>query len=189
VISSKYRFQCQQSFNFNQYVQQRLWCRVMGGRGRKQVYRLDRSVSSRQSCSTKMSGINVNVCRSAQFTRRTIFGLVHRETIRKCSHNGRPSLWTTTSTRRFATKSGDKSTANTSNTTTGSGSSGRLSQSNLRQAESLLNTHMDKAAANASRAGRPGSDGIFYMGIRPGDYEKPKNYKSWKQLGTAGKGA
>jgi hypothetical protein len=37
-------------------------------------------------------------------------------------------------------------------------------------------------------AGRPGSDGTFYLGIRPGDTELPKGYKNWKELGVGGKG-
>ena len=53
---------------------------------------------------------------------------------------------------------------------------------------SLLNTHMDRAGAKQAGVGRPGSDGIFYLGIRPGDYETPKNYKKWKELGVGGKG-
>jgi hypothetical protein len=53
---------------------------------------------------------------------------------------------------------------------------------------SLLNTHMDRAGAKQAGAGRPGSDGVFYLGIRPGDYETPKNYKKWKELGVGGKG-
>lgn len=52
---------------------------------------------------------------------------------------------------------------------------------------SLLNTHMDRAGAKQANAGRPGSDGVFYLGIRPGQYDTPKNYKQWKELGVAGK--
>jgi hypothetical protein len=53
---------------------------------------------------------------------------------------------------------------------------------------SLLDTHMDRAGAKQAGAGRPGSDGVFYLGIRPGDYQTPKNYKKWKELGVGGKG-
>jgi hypothetical protein len=53
---------------------------------------------------------------------------------------------------------------------------------------SLLDTHMDRAGAKQAGVGRPGSDGVFYLGIRPGDYETPKNYKKWKELGVGGKG-
>lgn len=47
---------------------------------------------------------------------------------------------------------------------------------------------MDRAGAKQANAGRPGSDGVFYLGIRPGQYDTPKNYKQWKELGVAGKG-
>jgi len=53
---------------------------------------------------------------------------------------------------------------------------------------SLLNTHLDRAGSKQAGAGRPGSDGVFYLGIRPGEYETPKNYKKWKELGVSGKG-
>lgn len=53
---------------------------------------------------------------------------------------------------------------------------------------SLLDTHMDRAGAKQAGVGRPGSDGVFYLGIRPGDYKTPKNYKKWKELGVGGKG-
>ncbi|CAG8694178.1 14841_t:CDS:1 [Acaulospora colombiana] len=55
--------------------------------------------------------------------------------------------------------------------------------------ESLLNTHMNRAAQSRATAGRPGSDGVFYLGIRPGDQELPKGYKKWKELGVGGKGS
>jgi hypothetical protein len=56
-------------------------------------------------------------------------------------------------------------------------------------ASSLLDTHINRAAASAKMgAGRPGSDGTFYLGIRPGDTELPKGYKNWKELGVGGKG-
>lgn len=55
------------------------------------------------------------------------------------------------------------------------------------QTESLLNTHMDRASAAKSAAGRPGSDGVFYLGIRPSAQELPKGYKQWSELGVGGK--
>ncbi|KAG8832739.1 hypothetical protein FRC18_004622 [Serendipita sp. 400] len=55
------------------------------------------------------------------------------------------------------------------------------------QTESLLNTHLDNASAAKANAGRPGSDGVFYLGIRPGSRDLPKNYKQWKDLGVGGK--
>lgn len=47
---------------------------------------------------------------------------------------------------------------------------------------------MDRAGAKQAGAGRPGSDGVFYLGIRPGQYDTPKNFKKWKDLGVGGKG-
>ncbi|PVF99023.1 hypothetical protein CPB86DRAFT_704141 [Serendipita vermifera] len=46
---------------------------------------------------------------------------------------------------------------------------------------------MSRAAQSRATAGRPGSDGVFYLGIRPGDQELPKGYKQWKELGVGGK--
>ena len=47
---------------------------------------------------------------------------------------------------------------------------------------------MDRASTAKSAAGRPGSDGVFYLGMRPSAQELPKGYKQWKELSIGGKG-
>jgi hypothetical protein len=102
------------------------------------------------------------------------------------------SRFTAFSTSSSALKDSSASSSNASGSAdTSSSSKARYDalKAQHNNTESLLNTHMNRASQSRATAGRPGSDGVFYLGIRPGDQELPKGYKQWKELGVGGKGS